>query len=197
MMQAIAYTLGALTCLTAMLVVFTKHPIKSALYLVITFFLISAQYVLMNAQFVAIVNIIVYAGAVMVLILFVLKLLHLNEDTEPQKSAGIQFAAVISGGVLFLVLVAALGASDSKVTEIQSTGMADHGLIENLGRLLFTKYVVPFEVSSILFLAAMVGAVLIGKREKQLRADKISQQNNTNLEQSSTPKTKQTQQAKP
>jgi NADH-quinone oxidoreductase subunit J len=167
MMQYVAYALGFLTFIMALLVVFTKHPIKSALYLVITFFLISAQYVLMNAQFVAIVNIIVYAGAVMVLILFVLKLLHLNEDTEPQKSVGVKFAAVISAGILFLVLVAALSES-AIITQTPTPGMTQQGLIENLGMLLFKKYVVPFEVSSILFLAAMVGAVMIGKREKQI-----------------------------
>lgn len=170
MMQYVAYALGGLTCLMALLVVFTKHPIKSALYLVITFFLISAQYVLMNAQFVAIVNIIVYAGAVMVLILFVLKLLHLNADTEPQKSVGVKFAAVISAGILFLVLAAALSESAVLTAQNISGKMASQGLIENLGMLLFKKYVVPFEVSSILFLAAMVGAVMIGKREKQISA---------------------------
>ncbi|HLP14383.1 MAG TPA: NADH-quinone oxidoreductase subunit J [Flavobacteriales bacterium] len=166
-MEYLAYGLGGLTVLAALLVVFNPHPVRSVLWLVVTFFLISAQYVLMNAQFVAVVNIIVYAGAIMVLFLFVLMLLNLSRDTEPQKSVGIKFAAVASAGMLLIVMVAALKDSSLMVTQDVTLESANQGLTENLGRLLFTKYVVPFEVSSILFIAAMVGAVLLGKREKQ------------------------------
>jgi NADH-quinone oxidoreductase subunit J len=167
MIQYLAYIFGALTIASALMVVFNAHPIRSVLYLVVTFFLISAQYVLMNAQFLAIVNIIVYAGAIMVLFLFVLMLLNLSSDTEPQKSVPIKFAAVISGGILLIVLMAALRDSTVLNVAANTPGSSEIGLVGNLGKLLFTKYVIPFEVSSILFLAAMVGAVLLGKREKQ------------------------------
>jgi NADH-quinone oxidoreductase subunit J len=168
-MEYLAYGLGGLTVLAALLVVFNPHPVRSVLWLVVTFFLISAQYVLMNAQFVAVVNIIVYAGAIMVLFLFVLMLLNLSRDTEPQKSVGIKFAAVGAAGMLLIVMVAALKDSTLMVTQNVSPEMAEQGLVKNLGHLLFTKYVVPFEVSSILFIAAMVGAVLLGKREKSIQ----------------------------
>lgn len=160
------YILGGLTIGTALMVVLSKHPVRSVLYLVLTFFLISANYVLMNAQFIAIVNIIVYAGAIMVLFLFVLMLLNLNKENEPKHSPLMTFGAAIAGGALFVVLVAAMRDA------ILAAPMIDEnshkvGLVENLGQVLFTKYVLPFEVSSILFLAAMVGAVLLAKREKQ------------------------------
>lgn len=170
MIQYLAYIFGALTIASALLVVFSSHPIRSVLYLVVTFFLISSQYVLMNAQFLAVVNIIVYAGAIMVLFLFVLMLLNLSSDTEPQKSVPIKFAAVISGGILLIVLIAALRDSTILISAINTPGANQIGLVDHLGRLLFTKYVVPFEISSILFIAAMVGAVLLGKREKQITA---------------------------
>lgn len=168
MMQYFAYGLGALTIFSALLVVFNPHPVRSVMWLVVTFFLISSQYVLMNAQFIAVVNIIVYAGAIMVLFLFVLMLLNLSKSSEPQKSVAVRFAAVISAGMLLLVLAGALKDSAILVTQQISPEMAEQGLVKNLGQLLFTKYVVPFEVSSILFIAAMVGAVLLGKREKQI-----------------------------
>jgi NADH-quinone oxidoreductase subunit J len=115
----------------------------------------------MNAQFLAIVNIIVYAGAIMVLFLFVIMLMNLNADTEPQKNRLVQFAGLISGGVLFLVIVAALRTVGSSQMDHSST---DIGLMKNLGKVLFTQYVLPFEISSVLFLSAMIGAIIIGKK---------------------------------
>lgn len=170
MMGYIAYGLGGLTILSALMVVFNPHPVRSVMFLIVTFFLISAQYVLMNAQFIAVVNIIVYAGAIMVLFLFVMMLLNLSKGTEPQQSVGVKFAAVISGGMLLLVLAAALKDSAVLVTQQISPEMAEQGLVKNLGQLLFKKYVVPFEVSSILFIAAAVGAILLGKRETRERS---------------------------
>jgi NADH-quinone oxidoreductase subunit J len=162
----IFYILGGLTIGTALMVVLSKHPVRSVLYLVLTFFLISANYIMMNAQFIAIVNIIVYAGAIMVLFLFVLMLLNLNKENEPKHSPLMTLGAAVAGGGLFLVVVAAMRDAilANPVIDANSEKV---GLVENLGQILFTKYVLPFEVSSILFLAAMVGAVLLAKKEKQ------------------------------
>ena len=165
-LDLIFYILGGLTIGTALMVVLSKHPVRSVLYLVLTFFLISANYVLMNAQFIAIVNIIVYAGAIMVLFLFVLMLLNLNKENEPKHSPLMTIGAAIAGGGLFLVVVAAMREAILAAPMID-TNSEQVGLVENLGKVLFTKYVLPFDVSSILFLAAMVGAVLLAKREKQ------------------------------
>lgn len=147
----------------AMMVITSRNPIYSVLWLILTFFAISGHYILLNAQFLAIVNIIVYAGAIMVLFLFVIMLMNLNKEIEPSRNRWLKIAGAIGGGCLMLVLVAALRDIDIK-DNIARVGDGDIGLLKNLGKELFTTYVVPFEISSILFLSAMVGAVVIGKK---------------------------------
>jgi len=159
--------LSALAIVGALMVVVSKNPVHSILYLIITFFAISGHYVLLNAQFIAIVNIIVYAGAIMVLFLFVVMLMNLNAESEPpQKKRYLHFAGIIAGCSLMLVLVAALKSSNTS-TELIQMKDGDVGLISNLGRVLFTEYVFPFEISSVLFLSAMIGAVVISKKETE------------------------------
>src|SRR5579871_6652430 len=106
--QILFWFLSALALGSALLVVTSKNPVYSVLFLIVTFFAISGHYILLNAQFLAIVNIIVYAGAIMVLFLFVIMLMNLNADVEPQKGRLLQLAGVLAGGVLFLVILAAL-----------------------------------------------------------------------------------------
>ncbi len=163
-MEYLFYILSGLTILTAILMISARNPVHSVLYLIVTFFLISGQYLMMNAQFLFIVNLIVYAGAIMVLFLFVLMLLNLNKETEPQKSMKAKLAGVISAGLLMITLIGALIYGQDHGARLQTT---DIGLVKNLGMALFTKFVVPFEVSSVLFLSAMVGAVLVGMRKKE------------------------------
>lgn len=160
--QILFWILSALALFSAVMVITSRNPVFSVLWLIITFFTISGHYVLLNAQFLAVVNVIVYAGAIMVLFLFVIMLMNLNKETEPQKNKWLKLAGAVSGGCLLLVLVAALRDTESRMTEL---GTGDIGLIQNLGKSLFSDYVVPFEISSILFLSAMVGAVVIGKKE--------------------------------
>ena len=161
--QILFWFLTALALFGAIGVVSSKNPIYSVLCLIIVFFAISGHYVLMNAQFLAIVNIIVYAGAIMVLFLFVIMLMNLNAETEPPKNIYLQMAGVISGLTLLIVFVAAVSHSEVKATVMQ--GGTAIGLTEVLGKALFDKYVVPFEISSVLFLSAMIGAILIGKKD--------------------------------
>jgi NADH-quinone oxidoreductase subunit J len=156
------WVLAAVSLLAAMGMVVAKNPVHSVLLLILTFFTIAGLYILLNAQFLAVVHIIVYAGAIMVLFLFVIMLMNLNATTEPQKNNLIKFAGVIAGGLLLLVLVAALRKAD---TGMLQQGSTDIGLIQNLGRALFKDFVLPFEVSSILFLSAMIGAIVIGKKD--------------------------------
>ncbi len=156
-------TLAVVSVITALLMVFTKNPVHSVIYLILTFFSIAGQYIMLNAQFLAVVHIIVYAGAIMVLFLFVLMLLNLNADTEPQKSRGWKIGAAIAAGLLLVTLVGALRGSIQVNIPAEANG--EVGLVENLGIVLFTDFVVPFEIAGILFLAAMVGAVLVGKRD--------------------------------
>ena len=160
--QILFWVLAVTSLFSAVMVITSRNPVYSVLWLIITFFSISGHYVLLNAQFLAIVNIIVYAGAIMVLFLFVIMLMNLNSDTEPQKNKWLKLAGAVAGGSLLLVLVAALRHAEAGVAQV---GKGDIGLIQNLGKVLFSDYVVPFEISSVLFLSAMVGAVVIGKRE--------------------------------
>ena len=162
--QILFWFLSVVALFSALMVITSKNPVYSVLWLIVTFFSISGHYILLNAQFLAIVNIIVYAGAIMVLFLFVIMLMNLNKETEPAKNRWLKLAGAVSGGSLLLVLVAALRNTDIK-SQLVGVKSGDIGLIENLGKELFSTYVVPFEISSILFLSAMVGAVVIGKKE--------------------------------
>ncbi len=161
--EILFYFLSVLAIGSAILVVVSKNPVHSVLWLIVTFFAISGHYILMNAQFIGIVNLIVYAGAIMVLFLFVIMLMNLNAESEPKKNKWLRLAGVVAGGCLMLVFVAALKNAEIKGQEATFT-YGEIGLINNLGEALFTTYVVPFEISSILFLSAMVGAVVIGKK---------------------------------
>lgn len=154
------YFLSFLAVLSALMVVFSKSPVHSVLYLIITFFCIGGHYVLLNAQFLAVVHIIVYAGAIMVLFLYVLMLLNLNKESEPHKGAVMKVTAVISGGLVMVLLVGTLRGTE----EMMITQATDIGMVKTLGNVMFTKFLLPFEITSILLLAAMVGAVMIGKK---------------------------------
>ena len=163
--QILFWFLSVLALFSALMVVTSKNPVYSVLWLILVFFAISGHYLLLNAQFLAIVNIIVYAGAIMVLFLFVIMLMNLNRDSEPRKNKWLKLAGAVAGGCLLLVMVAALKDAETKSTMAEA-GTGDIGLIQNLGKALFNDYVVPFEISSVLFLSAMVGAVVLGKKEK-------------------------------
>ena len=146
------------------MVLVSKNPVHSVLWLIATFFAISGHYILLNAQFIAIVNLIVYAGAIMVLFLFVIMLMNLDAAIEPKRSEWMKFAGVISGGLLLAVLLSVIRTSVDLTNKTAELNSGDIGLIKILGNTLFTHYAVPFELSSVLFLSAMVGAVVIGKK---------------------------------
>ena len=155
--------LSFLAIMFALMVVFTRNPVNSVLYLVMTFFCIAGHYLLLNAQFLAVVHIVVYAGAIMVLFLFVIMLMNLNEDTEPQKTMVTKLIAGIIGGVLLAVMVGVLkGAEQMKLAQ---AGASQIGMVKTLGVVLFKDFLFPFEIASVLLLAAMVGAIMLGKKE--------------------------------
>ena len=148
---------------SGIMMILSKNPVNSILWLIVLFFAISGHYILLNAQFLAIVNIIVYAGAIMVLFLFVVMLMNLNAESESAKNHRLQFIAIISGGSLLLIVLSAIMTVKDAHPVMVAGGNA--GLIKTLGKVLFTDYVLPFEISSVLFLSAMVGAVVIGKKD--------------------------------
>lgn len=156
--------LSALTVISALTVVFSKNPMYSVLSLIVCFFTIAGHYVLLNAQFLAIVHIIVYAGAIMVLFLFVVMLLNLNSETEPHKSGKLKVAAAISAGLLFIILIAGMRATELGAFYLPAK--SEIGFVQQVGQKLFTDYLLPFEISSVLFLSAMIGSVVLAKKEK-------------------------------
>src|SRR6187402_1228894 len=129
--EILFWFLSALALGGAAMVVASKSPVHSILYLILTFFAISGHYVLLNAQFLAIVNIIVYAGAIMVLFLFVLMLMNLNKESEPQKNKYMLWSGAISGGLLMFVLIDAIR-PDKNVKIIDGLSGGDVGLVKNL-----------------------------------------------------------------
>ncbi len=156
--------LSALTLISAAAVVFAKNPMYSVLSSIVCFFTIAGHYILLNAQFLAIVHLIVYAGAIMVLFLFVVMLLNLNADSEPHKTNTLKFAATITGGLLFVILIASMRATELGTFSLPAR--TNIGFVEQIGVKLFSDYLLPFEISSILFLSAMIGSVMLAKKEK-------------------------------
>jgi NADH-quinone oxidoreductase subunit J len=157
--------LSAITLATAFLTIFTKNPIHSAIYLVICFSSITGHYLLLNAQFLGIVNFIVYTGAIMVLFLFTLMLMNLNKEDEVHKPRVTRLAAVVLFCVMCLVLLAIFINSKPIVGDYDSTG-EDYQSTKVLGNVLLNEYMLPFEYVSILLLVAMIGVVLLSKKEK-------------------------------
>jgi len=141
------YFIAFLSIFFSILVITAKNPVHSILYLVLTFFTFTVHYILLNAQFLAVVNFIVYMGAILVLFLYTLMLINLNKDSEPVKSNMVKIAAVLGGGCLLVVLVGCL----------KQVGVADP--------VLFNEFLLPFEISSLLLLSAMVGAVLLATKD--------------------------------
>lgn len=161
--MSIFYFVAFLAIIFALMTIFTKNPVHSVLYLVITFFTLTIHYILLNAQFLAVVNFIVYMGAIMVLFLFVLMLLNLNKESEPMKSNLVKIIGAIAGMCLIATLLGAF-----RVLEPSNELVAAHadiGLVKNLGKVLFNEFLLPFELSSVLLLTAMVGTVLLAKKD--------------------------------
>jgi len=159
------WVLSFVALVSAIMTVLSKNPIFSAIYLLICFSCIAGHYLLLNAQFLFIVHIIVYSGAIMVLFLTTLMLMNLNEETEKHKPAMARLGAVIAAAILGLVLVSAISKTSSLSPMNDMT--TDVGSIKVLGKVLLDEYFYPFEFISILLLSAMVGVVLLTKKDKK------------------------------
>lgn len=168
------YFLSFLAVLSALVVIFSRNPVYSVIFLVITFFCIACHYMLLNAQFLAAVHVIVYAGAIMVLFLYVIMLLNLNEETEPQKTMLMKIAATATGGLLMVVFVGILRQMETTaIINPESTGSV--GMVKNLGKILLNDFLLPFEAVSILLLTAMVGTVMLGKTHRKKKVSGIDE----------------------
>ena len=162
------YALAGITVMASLLVIGQRNPIYSVLLLIASFGGLSGLYVLLDAPFVAVIQIIVYAGAIMVLFLFVVMLLNApHEETEydarvrPLKRAG----PMRFGAALAVALGVELWWALTKGSETGDFGAAAVSSVAVVGRILFTEYGFAFEVTSVLILVAMLGAVVLARRE--------------------------------
>ncbi len=155
---------SALSCITR------RSPVASALWLVVTLFSLAALFVLLDAQFIAVLQVLVYAGAIMVLFLFVIMLLNLGRagPTDLKGPLGLIVGVLLAGGLLVQLLglrQAAPAPGLALAPGVVARAVAEQGLVPAVARPLFGAYLVPFEITSILLLAAMVGAVVLAKRK--------------------------------
>ena len=154
--------LAVLTVVSAATVVVHKNPVHSACALVVTLFLLSIFFVGLDAELVAVLQVIVYAGAIVVLFLFVIMLLNLQRDVRATGGPGLVTAAAACGVALTVVIATALRRAGAPATPTVPPGFGETAAV---ARELFTTYLVPFELTSILLLVAIVGAVALAKRQ--------------------------------
>jgi len=161
-MQILFFILAAVALISGGLVVFQRHPLRSALWLIVNFFAVAGIYLLAHAEFIAAIQVIVYAGAIMVLFLFVIMLLNLRRPEEDpviphvgQKLLGTVLACFTGLIMVYAYRCAKLPAAREMVPGLGNT--------ETIARSLFTNYLLPFEVTSVLLLVAIVGAVVLAK----------------------------------
>ena len=161
----IFWVFTALTLLCGILVIanpFSRNPVTSAMFLVLTIISMSGLFLLLHAFFLAAVQIIVYAGAVIVLFIFVIMLLDLKEEQRRRIKVFGLFAGLLSVGTVVAIFMKALG-SAKLATEAPAQGQ--DGDTYALGKLLFTNYTLPFEIVSVLLLVAMIGVILLSKKK--------------------------------
>jgi NADH-quinone oxidoreductase subunit J len=159
------YLFAALTLLCGALVVanpFSRNPVTSAMFLVLTIVSMAGLFVLLHAFFLAAVQIIVYAGAVIVLFLFVIMLLDLKEEARRKIKLFGVVGGLVSVGAIVTVMLKALKVADASLS---TSAPWLEGSTDALGHLLFTGYVLPFEIVSVLLLVAMVGVILLSKKD--------------------------------
>jgi NADH-quinone oxidoreductase subunit J len=161
-MEAVLFILfGAIAVCGAIMVVTRKHPMASALYLILTLFAVAALFVLRQAHFLAAIQVIVYAGAVVVLFVFVIMLINVPEDRLPvERATTIRVLGVLAAG--FFILESAVLARRYSMPTGPATEV---GTVEAVGRALFTDYLLAFEITSVLLLAAVIGAIALAKRK--------------------------------
>lgn len=153
--------------LTSLLMITRKNPIHSALFLVFTFLCVAVLYVLLYSPFIAVMQVIVYAGAIVMLIVFVIMLLNLEE--ELRSGFKLLYSKVIGGFLAVLFLFGIMYSVAAKPLAGQRGTYGPGKLGDNVkavGEVLFTQYLLPFEIASVLLVAAIVGAVVLSKRKK-------------------------------
>lgn len=160
---------GGLAVIASLLVIFARSTLHSALWMVLSFFMVATIYVLLHAEFLAMLQVIVYAGAIMMFIVYAIMMLNLRQESDAKVTTRIsKVVGVAALIVLFLeLLLVGLGHSLTAMQgPITDTLVATHGRVAVISNFLFADYLLPFEVASILLTAGVVGAVVLSKRVK-------------------------------
>ena len=165
METAVFYVLATIAVASAVLLVLFRNTVYSALSLVATLFAVAGLFVLLNAYFLAAVHIIVYAGAVMVLFLFVIMLLNLGHSEALESTVGrYRLTGVIFLCALLVAQLTAVGTRQLRGPVVENEALRTEN-VQTLGKLLYTDFLFPFEVASIILLVALIGVVVLVKRE--------------------------------
>jgi NADH-quinone oxidoreductase subunit J len=160
------FVVAAVAVLSSILVVTCKNPINSALSLVMTFFCLATFYVMLDAPFMAAAQVIVYAGAIMVLIIFVIMLLNVKAESGKRGTHAVLSGSIIGVFVLFLTSWFLIkGSMSGAVGTMDKALLIKNGHVEMIGQALFTDFLLPFEITSLLLLAAIIGAVILAKKK--------------------------------
>lgn len=162
------YIVGTIAVLAAVYLIFERNPVFCALYLIQTMVCIAVLYILLEAQFIAAVQMIVYAGAIMVLFLFVIMLLNVKDDEEAKRSFSFQKIPAILMGIALLTVICIVLKSkllQGKQGVYTVAHINSIGNTQLIGNLLFTDYLLPFEITSILLFVAAIGAIMLAKRK--------------------------------
>jgi NADH-quinone oxidoreductase subunit J len=159
------FFLALFSIITAILVITRRNPISSAMFLVLNFFVLAGIYLTLSAQFLAIIQILVYAGAIMVLFVFVIMLLNLGDEEKfVEKINFKKFVRIVLSLALIVQIIYILSYSQFSQNIKQSSNAVNIGTVNEIGHQLFTVYLFPFEVTSILLLASIIGAVVLAKK---------------------------------
>lgn len=157
---------AAVAVISSILVVTCKNPINSALSLIMTFFCLATFYVMLDAPFMAAIQVIVYAGAIMVLIVFVIMLLNIRTETGRRSTHAILAGCIFGVLVLFQTCYFLINGSLTGKKGVMDTALVEKvGHVELVGTALFTEFLLPFEITSLLLLVAIIGAVILSKRK--------------------------------
>jgi len=166
MLQNILFFVFAILAVAgAVMVISFRNPVYCALSLVLTLFSLAGEYVLLLAHFIAIVHIAVYAGAIVVLFLFVIMLLNIRREERAPGSIKYMVYLGVPLGLVLLYELVSIGFREFTDVYVKAT---DIGTVEKIGQALFSKYVLPFEITSILLLVAMLGAIYLSKQKLEI-----------------------------
>lgn len=157
--------LGVLAVSSAILTITAKHPVVSAMSLVFNFLMLAGLYLTMNAQFISVMQILVYAGAIMVLVIFTIMLLNLSDEAKFKYNFDFRRVVAWMLGAAFVIELIAIFVNPSISSPSISPKSVQIGTAQNIGAELFSNYIYPIEITGLLLFAAIVGAIIMAKKK--------------------------------